>query len=129
MPDYQSKVPLILEEILRQNKATSGELCCKLRELITASGGGVQYNSIQHYSILSAQTHTFSSNTLHAVSISVVLGTANISLDGGTTYITYPLGSNIRFEGTTLISQQINIQVPGSLGDGINQLIMQTITP
>lgn len=90
----------------------------------TALGSGSTYNTIDHFNLLSADTHTFITDTLHSLSFSVIKGTVAVTIDAG--LITYPSGSNVNIEATKTIQGDIIFTVSGSNGDGNNQVIIQT---
>lgn len=86
------------------------------------------YNTVSQSDLLSEDTITYSANTVHSISFSVILGTAVVSFDGGDTSVTYPIGSNINIEAVTTFNQDIIITVSGTSGDGLNRLTVNTTT-
>lgn len=95
----------------------------KFQRLSGGAGGGsgfTYYNNIGQYSLLSADTLSLPASTTHSISFSVILGTTGVSLDGGSTYVDYPVGSNITWAADTTIAQQIDFLVAGSASDGNN---------
>lgn len=98
MSDAVSKVPLLLTAILRQEEMTRNEICCKLRAIISALGGGT--NSYSGMVMLtSGGTDTFDitapiqGTTYNSVAISVIslsTGTVTVDDDVNSTDISYP---------------------------------------
>ena len=99
----------------------------QLSAILAALGGSpTPYNTVQGYSLLSADTMTIPAGSVHSFSFSVIKGGAHISLDGGSTTVDYPAGTNMSFEASTLINANIDITVDGVASDGNNQLIVST---
>lgn len=91
------------------------------------SGSGALYNTVGQYRLLSAETLTLAEDTYHSISFSVIKGSVSVSIDGGISSVTYPVGSNINWEVGSLITNEIAFQVSGTLGDGLNEVQIQTI--
>lgn len=107
MPDYQSKVPQQLQELIQLTKISNNEQCCKLRELITLSGGGSEtaqtiisgVKKLTGTASFSTSTSLSGINTYRSVSISVVsltTGTVVLQDPSGATSIPYA-GLNLNF--------------------------------
>lgn len=90
------------------------------------SGSGT-YNTIGQYSLLSEDTLTLNADTYHSVSFSVIKGSVVVTVDGGATSITYPVGSNVNWNADTLITNEISFTVSGTSGDGLNEVQIQTV--
>lgn len=100
-----------------------------LAEILAASGGSpTLYNTLSQSSLISTSTASYPGGEVHSISFSVILGTANVSFDGGSNFISYPAGSNVRIEATTTINQEIDIVIPGSALDGNNITLVQTLS-
>lgn len=125
MPDYQSKVPQLLQDILRQANLSRNEICCKLETLIEASGGTTSPYNTPGHTILSGtnQTVTYAANTKHSVSFSVISGTVVVTIGGVPE--TYTSGINSTFKATSLLSSTITFTTPGS---GTNVVAIQTMS-
>ena len=99
----------------------------QLSAILAALGGSpTPYNTVQGYSLLSADTMTIPAGSVHSFSFTVVKGRTQISLDGGGTTVDYPAGTNMSLNATTLINRDINILVNGVASDGNNILIIST---
>lgn len=105
MADYQSKVPLQLQELIQQTQVLRNEVCCKLRELITLTGGGADTLVVLPGTQLltSGGTASFTTGT-HLQGSSYTSVTLNvISLTTGTVTVTDPHGSsNVSHVGLSL---------------------------
>lgn len=111
---------LILNAIKNDAAITSG--------VLNALGGenATSYNTMEHYLLESEDTLTIDANTIHSLSFSVTLGSVSVSLDGGSTSVLYPVGSNINLQATTLINTEIQFEVSGTTGDNLNTVLIQT---
>lgn len=99
MPDYISRVPTLLQELLSAVKQGNSEACCKLRELIQLQGGeGSTLTEYQGITKLSGATITFSTNsplqgtTYTSISLTVIslsTGTVTVTDGHGSTTISY----------------------------------------
>lgn len=119
MPDYQSKVSLQLDDLIRLTKTANNEQCCKLRELIVLAGGGSGSTSTLPgiVKLTSGGTATFTTATplqgtaYHAVSISVISltsGTVTVTDAHGATAISYP-GFSAGWEGSLATTLSITV--------------------
>jgi hypothetical protein len=99
------------------------------RKMVHAAmaGSGALYNTINHYSLLSEDTLTLDADTYHSVSFSVIKGSVSVTVDGGVTSVTYPVGSNVNWEVGALITNEISFTVAGTSGDGLNEVQIQTV--
>ena len=99
-----------------------------LEASILAALGGAPTATIAHYDLLSAQTITLDSvSNYKAINIQVYKGSCTVSLDGGSTFITYPTGVSIGFGNNAPITNTVVITVSGTLSDGLNETFVQTI--
>lgn len=114
------KILWMILQALNNNAAISSGI-------LNALGGTTSlYNTITNNDLLSAATLTIPANTIHSISFSVILGSASISFDGGSTSIIYPVGYNGNLEVTSTYGQDILIIVSGAASDGLNRLIVNT---
>lgn len=90
------------------------------------NGGG--YNTPAQYSLLSADTLTLAADTYRNINFSVILGSVSVSMDGGDTSVIYPVGSNINMSASTTLDQSFVFIVSGTVSDGLNKVIIQTIS-
>lgn len=109
MPDYVSRVPTILQEILSNEKLTRNEICCKLGQLIEL-GGGTTSAPLKTgiVKLTSGGTATFTTasplqgTTYQSASLSVIsltTGTVTVTDAHGATTISYP-GFSTEWKGT-----------------------------
>lgn len=90
----QGKIEDLLLKILQQESLSRNEICCKLRELITLSGGTVTTDVVPGSILLtSGGTASFTIDGARSVNLSVIslsTGTVTVTTDIGTTNISYP---------------------------------------
>lgn len=89
----------------------------------TQQGGGA--DTPLQYDLLSADTLILSANTYKSISFQVIKGSVSVSMDGGSTSITYPIGAEISIGGG-IVSTEWRFLVAGSALDGLNQVLVQT---
>jgi|GEM_PF-4102532 len=103
-------------------------LILEVYSLPTDGGGGGggsvggSYNTITQHSLGDGDTLTLPANTIHALSFSVIAGTLDVSMDGGSSGITYPAGYNSNVEASGTFNTGIEFVASGG------QTIIQTIT-
>ncbi len=94
----------------------------------TALGGVSSSNTPNQHDLLSAQTLTLAANTYKSISFSVILGSVALSMDGGATSVTYPVGSNVNMNPVGTLDTSFVFTVSGTTSDGLNRVIIQTIS-
>lgn len=92
------------------------------------SGGASTTNVPEQHELLSADTLTLAAFTYKTISFQVILGSVLLSMDGGSTFISYPVGENINMNVSGLIDTQFRFAMPGTALDGLNRVIVQTIS-
>ncbi len=90
--------------------------------------GGTDSNTPTQYNLLSADTLTLPANTYKSINFSVILGSVLVSMDGGSTTVTYPIGSNVNMSASSTLDMDFVFTVSGSASDGMNSVIIQTVS-
>lgn len=98
-----------------------------LSEILLALGGAPSpYNTAAQVQMTTSDTPvTYSADSIHSISIQVISGTIDLSLDGGGSTVTYTAGSNLNFQATTYFDDDIVLTIPGSSTNVTN---IQTLT-
>ncbi len=95
-----------------------------LSAILEALGGAAtHYNTVTTYDISGADTQTITADTAHSLTFSVIAATATVSMDGGTTTITYPAGYTGSIQASTTFDDDIVFTTTGS-----GRIIVQTLT-
>lgn len=92
------------------------------------SGGASTSNVPAQHNLLSADVLTIPISTCKTISFQVILGSVALSMDGGSTSVTYPIGESINMNVSGLIDGEFVFTVSGSALDGLNRVIVQTIS-
>lgn len=113
----------------RQPKTTDSPVVQYLYQILQAikGHGGCGVTTAQ-YDLLSAETLTIAADTISNISFSVIAGSVVLSMDGGDTSITYPVGYNSNLSNDCGFANSFDFTVSGTLGDGSNEVIIQTIS-
>jgi len=93
-----------------------------------SGGGGTVANTPEQHDLVSTETLTLNANTYKSISFSVIKGSVDVSMDGGDTSINYPLGSNINMNASDTLDMDFVFTVPGTISDGLNRVIIQSIS-
>lgn len=91
--------------------------------LVAVGGSPFGYNTLTSYNVTGG-TQTLTANSVHSVSFSVISGTVTVSVDGGSTTITYPVGYNGNISASTLFDADIIF----TASTGSDRVIVQTLS-
>lgn len=112
----------------RQPKTTDGPVIHYLYQILQAiKGKGSCGVTTGQYDKLSAETLTIPADTISNLSFSVILGSVSLSMDGGSTSVTYPIGYNGNLSNDCGFANSFIFTVGGTLGDGLNETIIQVV--
>ena len=97
----------------------------QLSAILAALGGSpTPYNTVGQAIMATTDSPiTYPAGSIHSLSFQVISGTMDVSMDGGSTSITYPAGSNVNLQADTLFNTDIIFTIPGS---GTNSTLIQT---